>query len=62
MKIEKRVILTEKEFEAIKTVYNIFESDEDYSLFDCDEDMVDFITAVANDNNKFKNFTIVEEI
>lgn len=59
MRVEKRIILTKKEYEAIKTAYDVFESD--YYCFDGTEDFIDFMATVADERVDFNDFVIEVE-
>ena len=59
MRVEKRIVLTKKELEAIKIAYDMYSEDENH-LFDCPEDFIDFLDEVVR-YDSFQNFTVVVE-
>ena len=60
MKVVKKIILTEEEREACRLLKEIYFSDDD--IFECSEDLADFIHVVDRGDATFKSMEIeVEE-
>ena len=59
MRIERRIILTKKEMEAIKIVFEMFDKN-GCDLFESTDDFMDFINDVVK-YNQFQDFVIEKE-
>jgi hypothetical protein len=59
MRVERRITLTKKELEAMRTVYKMFDEDT-YGLFDGAGDFIDFIHDITR-YGQFQNYVVVEE-
>ena len=57
MKVEKRIVLTKKEMEALKIVSEMYDNDD---LFEYADDFMDFVNDAVN-YDAFRDFIIVEE-